>query len=73
MARVDVPRISLHGLRHTHATLLMGAGQHPKVVSDRLGHSRVALTMDRYQHVSPEMQAAAARAFAATVAGGDSA
>ena len=68
VARVGVPPISLHGLRHTHATVLMASGTNPKVVSDRLGHSKVAMTLDTYTHVSPAMQAEAARAFAAIVA-----
>ena len=52
--------ISLHDLRHTHATLLLKAGVHVKVVSERLGHANVAFTMNVYQHVLPGMQAAAA-------------
>ena len=68
VARVDVPRISVHGLRHTHATVLMASGTNPKVVSDRIGHSKVAMTLDTYMHVSPAMQAEAARVFAALVA-----
>lgn len=68
LARVGVPPISLHGLRHTHATVLMASGTNPKVVSDRLGHSKVAVTLDVYTHVSPAMQAAAAHDFAAIIA-----
>ncbi len=63
VARIDVPAISLHDLRHTHATLLLKAGVHVKVVSERLGHANVAFTMNVYQHVLPGMQAAAADAF----------
>jgi hypothetical protein len=55
--------ISLHDLRHTHATLLLKAGVHVKVVSERLGHANVAFTMNVYQHVLPGMQAAAADTF----------
>ena len=58
-----VPRIRFHDLRHTHATLLLKAGVPPKVVSERLGHSTVAFTMDVYAHVIPGMQAAAAETF----------
>jgi integrase len=43
-------------LRHGHATALLAAGVHPKVASERLGHSRVALTLDTYSHVIPGMQ-----------------
>lgn len=64
VARIKVvPVISLHDLRHTHATLLLRAGVHVKVVSERLGHANVAFTMNVYQHVLPGMQAAAADAF----------
>ena len=61
----NVPKISLHGLRHTHATLLLKAGVPLKVVSERLGHSTPAFTMATYQHVLPGMQAEAAATFAA--------
>jgi integrase len=56
-----VPRIRFHDLRHTHASYLLRAGVHPKVVSERLGHSRVGITMDTYSHVLPGMQEEAAR------------
>jgi integrase len=64
VARLDVPTISLHDLRHTHATLLLKAGVHVKVVSERLGHANIAFTMNVYQHVLPGMQAEAADTFA---------
>jgi len=48
-----VPRIGLHGLRHTHATLLLASGSKVEVVSKRLGHSKTAITMDTYRHVMP--------------------
>lgn len=67
VARLDVPRIRLHDLRHTHATLLLQGGVNPKVVTERLGHTNVAFTMSVYQHVIPGMQAAAANMFGATV------
>jgi integrase len=63
VAKLDVPGISLHDLRHTHATLLLKAGVNVKVVSERLGHANVAFTMNVYQHVLPGMQAAAADTF----------
>jgi len=50
----------LYDLRHSHATLLLKAGVHAKVVSERLGHSTIALTLDVYSHVLPSMQAEAA-------------
>lgn len=49
-------RVRLYDLRHTHATLLLLAGVHPKVVSERLGHSSITLTLDTYSHVLPSMQ-----------------
>ncbi|CAN5493137.1 hypothetical protein BH24DEI1_BH24DEI1_09520 [soil metagenome] len=51
---------SFYDLRHTHATLLLKAGVHPKIVSERLGHSNISLTLDTYSHVLPGMQDEAA-------------
>ena len=55
--------MSLKGLRHAHATLLLASGVHPKVVSERLGHANIGVTMDIYSHVMPGMQEAAAVAI----------
>jgi len=55
-----IPHIRFHDLRHTAATLLLGAGTHPKIVADLLGHSTVALTLNVYSHVTPAMHASAA-------------
>lgn len=52
--------LRLYDIRHTHATLLLKAGVHAKIVSERLGHSTIALTLDVYSHVLPNMQAEAA-------------
>ena len=52
----DLPTVTLKGLRHTHATLLLQAGVQPKVVQERLGHSTIAITMNIYSHVMPSMQ-----------------
>ncbi|HEX9929420.1 MAG TPA: site-specific integrase [Pyrinomonadaceae bacterium] len=49
----------LYDLRHTCATLLLSAGENPKVVAERLGHSSIVLTLDTYSHVLPDMQQAA--------------
>ncbi|MFC0188433.1 tyrosine-type recombinase/integrase [Fictibacillus aquaticus] len=49
-------RIRFHDLRHTHATMLLQMGVHPKVVSERLGHSSIQITLDTYSHVLPSMQ-----------------
>ena len=62
-------RIRLHDLRHTHATLALTAGIHPKVVIERLGHSIVAFTMDVYSHAIPSMEAEAAETIANLVRG----
>ena len=48
---------------HTHATILLQQGVHPKIVQERLGHSTVATTLDIYSHVLPGLQEAAARRF----------
>ncbi len=50
----------MYDLRHSCATLLLTAGENPKVVSERLGHASVALTLDIYSHVLPSMQQQAA-------------
>lgn len=61
----ELPRVTLKGLRHTHATLLLELGEHPKVVQERLGHSTITTTMNIYSHVTPTMQKAAVDRFAA--------
>jgi integrase len=63
-----LPRIRLHDLRHTHATLALAAGVHPKVVQERLGHASIAITLDTYTHASPATDAAAAEQIAALIA-----
>ena len=62
-----LPRVRLHDLRHSHATHLLAAGIHPKVASERLGHSKVGITLDLYSHVLPGMQAEAAAAVDSAV------
>lgn len=52
-------KLRLYDLRHTCATLLLSAGENPKVVSERLGHASVVLTLDTYTHVLLDMQKAA--------------
>ncbi len=64
-----VPRIRLHDVRHTHATLLLASSVNPKVVSERLGHSSVAFTLDTYAHIMPGMQPEAAERFMELVFG----
>ena len=64
-----LPKLTIHGLRHTHATILLEQGVNPKVVSERLGHASVATTMDIYSHVLPDMQEKAALAIDAALSG----
>jgi integrase len=52
-----------HTLRHTAATLMLTQGIHPKIVSERLGHSTVSLTLDTYSHAIPDLQQDAAEAI----------
>ena len=60
LKRAKLPEtLRLYDLRHTCATLLLAANENPKVVSERLGHSSITLTMDVYSHVLPDMQQAA--------------
>jgi integrase len=55
--------LRLHDLRHTHATLMLQQGIHPKIVQERLGHANIAVTLDTYSHVLPGLQEAAALRF----------
>jgi integrase len=61
--RAELPGVHFHVTRHTHASLLLAAGVHPKVVSERLGHASIAFTLDTYSHVMPGLQEAAAEAL----------
>ena len=56
LRKCDVPKIRFHDLRHTHATLLLKQGVHPKIVSERLGHANIGITLDIYSHVLPNLQ-----------------
>ena len=58
-----LPHLRLHDLRHTRATMMMELGINPKVVSERLGHASVVITLDLYSHVSPGLQEEAAAKF----------
>jgi integrase len=60
LASCGLKRVRLHDLRHSHATHMLLAGIHPKIASERLGHSKVAITLDLYSHVLPGMQSEAA-------------
>ena len=63
LEKAGLPRIRLHDLRHTAATLLLLQGVHVKVVSEMLGHASIAITLDLYSHVLPDMQREATAAM----------
>ena len=62
-----LPAVPLHGLRHTYATLALSSGVNPRIVSARLGHATVALTLDVYSHVLPQADREAAQQIAALI------
>lgn len=61
--RAGVKAIRLHDARHTHASIMLKQGIHPKIVQERLGHSSIEMTLDIYSHVMPGIQEAAAKRF----------
>ena len=61
--RCGLHGIRLHDARHTHASLLLKQGVHPKIVQERLGHGSIQITLDTYSHVAPGLQQAAAKKF----------
>lgn len=63
LRRAGLPHVRFHDLRHAHATLMLSKGVHPKIVSERLGHASIGITLDTYSHVLPAMQQEAAAAF----------
>jgi integrase len=67
--RWDLSRITLHGLRHTWATLALATGVHPKIVQERLGHSVIAVTLDLYSHTTPTLHDEAAELVAGQILG----
>ena len=69
LARAGLPHVRFHDLRHAHATLMLLQGVHPKVVSERLGHASVGITLDTYSHVLPAMQAEATQGLRRAVRG----
>jgi len=62
-ARAGIEVIRLHDARHSHASLMLKQGTHPKVVQERLRHSTISITLDTYSHVAPGLQEAAAVRF----------
>ena len=63
LVRAELPEVRFHDLRHTCATLLLGKNVNPKIVSEMLGHSSIAITLDTYSHVLPNMRDHAAKAM----------
>ncbi|BCZ49300.1 hypothetical protein psyc5s11_53670 [Clostridium gelidum] len=56
LMKLQLPQFSIHGLRHTHATILLLKGENIKVISERLGHKSTQITWDTYSHVLPSMK-----------------
>jgi integrase len=67
LLRAGLPTVRFHDLRHTAATLLLGGGVHPKIAAEMLGHTTVAITLNRYSHVTETMQREAAQVMGAIV------
>ena len=63
LKRAGLPQIRFHDLRHTCATLLLSKNVNSKIVSEMLGHATIAITLDTYSHVLPNMQSEAAKAM----------
>ncbi len=63
LKKAELPVIRFHNLRHTCATLLLSRNVNPKIVFEMLGHATIAITLDTYSHVLPNMQESAARAL----------
>ena len=55
LAKVCLPQMRFHDPRHTAATVLLSHGVHPKYVQELLGHATIAITLDTYSHVLPQM------------------
>ncbi len=63
IAKAKVNKIRFHDLRHTHASLLLKDGTNPKIIAERLGHANTRMTLDRYSHLFPNLQAETAEQF----------
>ena len=63
VGRTGLKSIRLHDARHSHASIMLKQGIHPKIVQERLGHSTIAVTLDTYSHVTPGIQQAATKRF----------
>ncbi|MDA8344616.1 MAG: tyrosine-type recombinase/integrase [Thermaerobacter sp.] len=69
LKRAGLSHFRPHDMRHTMATLLLAEGVHPKIVQERLGHSRIDMTMDTYSRVLPNLQREAANRLDAVISG----
>ena len=67
LAKAGLPQIRFHDLRHTAATVLLSRGVHPKYVQELLGHATIAITLDTYSHVLPQMGGETASAMDAAM------
>lgn len=65
--RSGLPRLTCHDLRHTHASLALAAGVHPKIVSERLGHASIEITLNTYSHLIPSLDKDAAELIAGLI------
>ena len=61
--QIGLSGVRLHDARHSHASLMLKQGTHPKIVQERLGHASIQITLDTYSHVTPGLQEAAADRF----------
>jgi integrase len=69
--KAGLPRIRLHDIRHSYASAALAAGVPAKVVSERLGHANIGITMDTYSHVMPQLDQEAANKVAYLIFGDD--
>lgn len=69
VAASGLPRITLHGARHTSASVLLAAGVHPKAMQAKLGRSSIQVTMDLYSHLTPAVEEDAAERLARAIDG----
>jgi integrase len=73
LGRAGLPQIRFHDLRHTYASLLIAQGEHPKLISDQLGHASVQITLDRYGHLMDQSYGDASGRLETALFGGESA
>ena len=70
LKEAGLPDLTVHGIRHSHASLLLASGINPKIVQERLGHSSITLTLDTYSHVIPSLQDEVAKKLEVIMGGG---